>query len=351
MNKCIHAGVLCACLAFAVVTARADVIDLADGSRLVGTIELIWEGKATIVTEFAGKLVIDAAKIKSVATDGKVKVNVVTGDIFVGPVTSTEGGGTVKSAVGAISFKIGELKGLWPENAKSPEQIAADKAIEAMKPKWTMTLQAGVISTEGNTDTLSANGAFDLRRTTTEDMLKFYASFNYAEQDDKRNRNEYIGGVYYENNISAKWYWYTRFELEHDEFEDLDLRATAAAGVGYYWLREDIREFKTRVGVGYRHESYDPGEDKDAAILDLGYDYRRRLAAWAEFTHSLTYSPDVEEFNDYRVVTDMNLTFPIATTELWKFRIGFKKEYNSDPAPGHDRLDSTVYSNILVEIK
>jgi putative salt-induced outer membrane protein YdiY len=335
---------VCAAVALATATARADVIELADGSRIVGTIELVHEGKATIVTGFAGKLVLDVASIKSVSTDAKVNVGVTSGDVLVGPVKPAEDGGTVASEVGDINFRVGELSAIWPDGTLSPEA-------RALEPKWTTTLEAGVISTEGNTDTLNANGRFDMRRKTSEDLLQFYATVTYAEQDDERSRNEYIGGVYYENNISKKLYWYTRFELEHDEFEDLDIRATAAAGVGYYWVQEEIREFKTRVGAGYRHESYDDGGSRNDPILDLGYDYRRQLAKWAEFTHGLTYSPNVEDFGEYRVVTDANLIFPIGTEDIWKFKVGVKKEYNSNPASGRDRLDSTFYSNIVLQIK
>ncbi len=335
---------LCAVVAFAATAARADIIELTDGSRIVGTIELVHEGKATIATAFAGTLKIDVATIKSVSTDAKVNVGVTSGDVLVGPVKPADGGGVVSSEKGEISFRVGELSAIWPEGTMSPEA-------RALQPNWITTLEAGVISTEGNSDTLNANGRFDMRRKTSEDLLQFYASVQYSEQDDRRSKNEYIGGVYFERNLTKKLYWYARFELEHDEFEDLDIRATAAAGVGYYWVREDIREFKTRVGAGYRHESYDDGGTRNDPILDLGYDYRRQLASWAEYTHSLTYSPNIEDFAEYRLVGDMNLTFPIGSEDIWKFKIGFKKEYNSNPAPDRDRLDSTFYSNIVLEIK
>lgn len=332
---------------------RADQVTLVDGSVLVGKVELVANGKLTLTTDFAGKLEIDAAKIKAYAIDGRVNVALSSGDTLVGPVSKTaEDKSTVSTAVGTIGFASTQVKSIWPEGTDSPEIVAAKVELEKAKPKWSATVEGGIVSTEGNSDTLNGRLKAEARRKSADDLLKYYLSIEYGEQNDRRNRNEYIVGTRYEQTITGKWLWYTRGELEFDEFEDLDLRATAAAGIGYAWLKEEKTDLKTSVGGGYRHQAFDNGRSTDDAILDLGLDFRHDFGQYFRFTHATVYSPSVEDFSEYRVTMDTAVAIPLGPkSDIWKLKLGFKKEYNSDPQPGFDELDSTVYANIAVDIK
>lgn len=334
-------------------SAWADQVTLNDGSVLVGKVELVANGKVTLVTDFAGKLEIEAAKIKTYSIDGRVNVALSSGDTLVGPVKkSADDKSTVDTAVGSVGFASGQVKSIWPEGTDSPEIVAAKAELEKAKPKWSATIEGGVTSTEGNSDTLNGRLKAEARRKSADDLLKYYLSIEYGEQNDRRNKNEDIVGTRYEQNITAKWFWYARGELEYDEFEDLDLRATAAGGIGYAWLKDDIRDLKTSLGAGYRHQAYESGRNTDDAILDLGLDIRRDFGQYFRFTHSTVYSPSLEDFAEYRVTADTAVAIPLGPkSDIWKLKLGFKKEYNSDPQPGFDNLDSTVYANIAVDIK
>lgn len=345
------------CLALVPPAGVADYVQTTDGSRIVGTVMRLADGKLVITTEFAGEVKIEIAQVVTVATEGAFSVELAGGDRLVGPLQATSEAqkSVVSSTVGEVEIAWDQVTYAWPEGEESPElqAVRAEAGAETAryKPKWSATLEAGVTRKEGNTDSLEARGKFVVRRKTADDLLKFYAAADYSEINEARNRNEYLGGVFYESNITERWNWYARGELEYDEFEGIDLRATAAAGMGYYWLKESDHEFKTRAGAGYRHEAYASGFTSDAAILDLGYDYRLDLRTWAQFTHELTYSPDVEETADYRLVVDTAVAIPLANSDAWKLKLGVMNEYNSRPQPGIDRLDNTYYANIVLELK
>ncbi len=339
-----------------VVTLLADVVTTSDGTRLVGTVEQISGGKLVIQTEIAGRLEIDASKITGISTDKPVNVAVSSGDKLVGAIDSSPAGDTsvVRSALGDIPISPDTVTMLWPEGTESPEIVAirkkADEEIAAAKPKWTVALEAGASATDGNTDTLEGHGRFDAKRKTKDDLLHFYLAGKYADDNDRRTANEYFGGIRYENKITDRWYWYARTELEFDEFEGIDLRATVATGAGYYWLKKPEHELKTSAGVGYRHESYDTGRSSDDAVLDLGLDYRVDLTPWAQFTHSTVYSPDFLEFEDYRLKLDTALVFPFKD-DRWAWKLGMRNDYNSRPQPGFDRLDNLYYTSIVLSLK
>lgn len=339
-----------------VAKATADVVMTSDGSRIVGKIERLADGKLAILTEIAGRLEIDASKITGITTDQAVSVAVVSGDTLVGTMEASPEGDAmlIHSALGDIPIEASKMTLLWPEGAESPEVVAvrekADAELEAAKPKWSAKLEGGIVRKEGNTDTLKGHGRFDLKRTTTEDLLHFYLAGRYSEENDVRSTNEYFGGVRYEDSLTERRFWYARTEFEFDEFEDIDLRATAAAGVGYYWLRQPEHELKTNLGLGYRHESYTDDRTEDEAVLDLGLDYRVDVVPWLQFTQSTVYTPDIEDLDDYRMKFDTAFLIPFKD-ERWAWKVGMRNDYNSRPQPGLDRLDNLYYTSIVLSIE
>ncbi len=339
-----------------VAKATADVVMTSDGSRIVGKIERLADGKLVIETEIAGRLEIDASKITGITTDQAVSVAVASGDTLVGTMEASPEGDAmmIHSALGDIPIEASKVTLLWPEGTESPAVVAmrekAQAELEASKPKWSAKLEGGVVRKEGNTDTLKGHGRFDLKRTTTQGLLHFYLAGRYSEENDVRSTNEYLGGVRYENSLTERWFWYVRTEFEFDEFEDIDLRATAAAGPGYYWLKRPEHELKTNFGLGYRHESYDDDRTEDQAVLDLGLDYRLDVAPWLQFTQSTVYTPDIEEFDDYRMKFDTALLIPFKD-ERWAWKVGMRNDYNSRPQSGLDRSDNTYYTSIVLSIE
>jgi len=329
--------------------AIADTVMTSDGSSFVGAIEQIADGKVVMSTQAAGVLTIDLSMVTGIMTDESVSIELASGDTLVGVVEPAAEAGNVlvRSEVGDISTAALSIALMWPKGAENP-RVAAQ--LKAATPKWTAKLEGGITRTEGNTDTLEGHGRFDLKRKTTEDLLTFYLAGNYGEENKRRTKNEYLGGIRYENNMTNRSFWYARMALEHDEFERIDLRATVAAGFGHYWLKKADHELKTSIGPGYRHESYSDGRSEDSFVLDLGLDYLVDIAEWLQFTHSTAYSPDIEEFGNYRLALDTAVVMPLKDDQ-WAWKIGMRNDYNSDPAPGLDRLDNTYYTSIVFRIR
>ena len=339
-----------------VSAAAGDVVTTSDGSRFVGTVEKIANGRLVIHTEIAGRLEIDASKVTGISTESSVSVVFRSGDTLVGRIVESPDRdvSVVRSGLGDIRISPSDITLLWPAGTENPELVAvreeAQAEIQAAQPKWTTTLEGGVTRTEGNTDTLQGRGRFDAKRVTPNEILHFYVAGKYAEQNDARTTNEYYGGIRFESLVSDRKYWYARTELEFDEFEDIDLRATAAVGRGYYWLKEPDRELKTSIGLGYRHEAYDGGRTENDAVIDLSLDYRRDISPWVQFTHSAIFNPDFEDFDNYRLALDTALLIPFKNDRMtWK--IGVRNEYNSRPQPGFERLDNTYYTSIVLKLE
>ncbi len=334
-----------ACLAATGNIVHADILFINDGSQVVGTVKGMKDGKWTISTTFSDKdISIDATKVVKVQLDTNFNIRFADGDTLLGTMVVADERNTAETGLGSIDVETSNIVAVWPEGEDSPEVIKE-------KPKWTLSMEAGVTRKEGNTDSLEARGAINFKRKTVKDLLHFYGRGDYAETDNVRDTNEVVGGIAYELNLSSKWYWYSRMELEYDEFEDLDIRATFATGAGYYWIKKDEHELKTRGGIGYMHESFDDGTDDNRVIADLGLDYRVDVTPYFQFNHSFTYVPDLEELSEYLLKFDTFFLIPFGDSDVWKLKLGMRNEYDSDPNPGVEDLDNTYYANILVNLK
>lgn len=337
-----------------VATVSADVIVTTNGSRLVGTLERMTPESAVIVTAFAGKITVPANMVANIITDQVVAVRFDSGDQLIGTLGEPSPGEMVmRSDIGEIPVPREKLSDVWPQGADTPEIISLKveqaKKLAAVTPKWTAVIEGGGSRTEGNTDTLDGRGRLDIKRQTDLDNLMFHLYGQYSENNDARTKNEYGGGVRFEAKIRNDLYWYARLELEHDEFEDLDLRTTAAAGLTRYWLDKPEHEFKTSLGLGFRHETYEDDRTLDDALIDFGLDYRVDVRPWVQFVQAVSYTPVWDDFGDFRLHSDSALVFPFENENL-KLKSGVRYEYNSMPIAGLDRLDTTYYTNIVLNL-
>ncbi|MCH7943938.1 MAG: DUF481 domain-containing protein [Proteobacteria bacterium] len=309
-----------------------------------------------MITDFAGQLEIEVSKLAGISTDRSVHVELAAGGEFFGVLTTTPEGAlrVADATAGDHRFAPADMLQLWRPGTKSPRAIAArEKAqarTEAARRRWSVTIEGGLTRRDGNTDTLAGHGRSDAKRTTETDLLHIYLAGKYNEQDDVRTTNEFFGGVRHERQQDDRRSWYARIELEFDEFEGIDLRATAAVGRGRYWIKRPDRELKTSIGLGYRREMYDDDRIEDSAVLDLGLDYRADIAPWAQLTQSTSFSPDFQEIGNFRLTLDTAVRIPFKNERLaWK--LGVRNAYNSRPQPGFDRLDNTYYTSIVLTLK
>lgn len=345
----------------ALAPAAADVIELTDGSRLLGTIVRMQDGKLILETQFAGTLEIDASLIKTIQTAEPVNVGVDTGDRLVGPIEwqSDLERPVVQTELGGVPVDLPRISAIWPKDGKSPEALALEQQIEqakaeieAQRAKWSATFEAGLSYQEGNTKAFEARGRGELRRTGLKDLLRFYLSGRYVERNRVRDTAEFIFGTFYQYLLTERFFPYGRLELEYDEFENIELRATAIVGVGYYWIKKDNHELKNLLGVGYLHESFlTDKESRNAAQAEVGVAYRLDIAPWVQFVHATSWFPTFESLEDYRIVSDTGFIFPINGSDMWKFKLGAQYQYKSIPVGDADRLDQTYYANILIDVK
>ncbi len=369
-------------------TTPPDAVYLQDGSRLVGHIQTLAAGQLTMTTKFAPTVTLDAKQIKGITTGGKMVVALAGGDRAIGKLVYDEQNGQkiTGTAFGDVTLQNPSFVGLWTPGQPDPNLAAAKKVgaaelkkvkddhktavdkikaeyakqvaeltkkVDQVEQPWKIRLELGLNGSTGNTEEVNFRGRAEAKRTGLHDRLTVFTEVNFGRQSGTRSKNEALGGVNLEIDINERWYTYGRIGLEYDEFESLDIRATAAIGVGYFAIKKPNHELKLRAGAGYRHESFNTGISTDEGIVEFGYDYRIDVNEFVSITDSLTYQPSLDDpLGDYILVHQIAAEIPLGKKDNnWKLKVGMKNEYDSMPQPGIDRLDTSYFLNLVFDLE
>ena len=126
----------------------------------------------------------------------------------------------------------------------------------------------------------------------------------------------------------------------------MDLRLQLAIGYGRYLIDKERMTLRTRLGVFYRHETFQSSrEPVNTWGPDLGFrfDYAS-LNNWSMYS-DVSYTPSIDNFQNCLIFHESAVVAPIGSTD-WSFKLGVRHEYNSDASDGKKDLDTTYFTNI-----
>jgi len=315
------------------------VIELDNGSRIIGKIERIDGGKVHIKTDFAGTLAIDLARVANLVSDDPLFVAFKEGNRLYGKIDYSKEQTQVEMPDGNTVVTKDDLVALWLKGQLDP---LATKLRE-----WSFDEGVDVGGKTGNSEKFNTGGKINAALRGPIDRLLFYLRWVYSREEGEKSDDEIIGGIDYEADFAERHSWYARIELENDDMKDLDLRTTAAVGYGHYFLKEQNHILRGRTGIMYRHESYSSQDSESTVGPDLGLYHMYKFGELWSFMTDITYTPSFEDFHDYRIWHESAFEVPLANSDAWKLQLGITNDYDSQPAEGKERLDTTYYSRLV----
>jgi hypothetical protein len=330
-----------ASLAFLVI-ARADRIELVNGSVIVGKIVSAEDGKFKVETDFAGTVEVQQDKIKSFTTDEAVNVGLKSGSAVLGKVEPTATGLAVVSTDGTTTATPAGIVAVWAAGTDSPE-------VRKLKRHWAFEAAAGVSGRTGVSERFSSVLGFKATLESSQDKLVFAANAERARDNGVETANRQFGSVDYSSLFSDKNLWYVRTSLEHDAIKELDLRSVTAAGIGHKFIKQPNQDLEGRLGVNYIYESYANGTTFDSPGLDVALIHSVTFKN-SKLASMVSYTPAFNDFANYRVHFETGYEMPI-TAALWKLKLGVNADYTSIPQPGIEKFDLLYFTSLILNWK
>lgn len=342
---------MCALVAFAAPGALADRIELTDGSIVHGKILSAEGGKFRVETKFAGVVEIAQEHIASFATDEAVNVGLKAGTQILGTVAASGTGITVVAADGQMSASPANVVALWRPGTDSPEVRDAKAAVEKSKRRWAYEASATINGRTGGSEKFAGSVGVKATLESSEDKLVFSGTINRAQENGNTTANDWKAGVDYSSFYSGANVWYARTDLSKDRIKAIDLRSNSAFGLGRKLIKNDDQDLEVRFGLGYTYETYTTGAaDFESAGLDVALINAMTLG-WAKMNNKVTWTPSFEDFANYRLVHETSFDLPIKSGDFWKLRMGVNNDYQSMPAAGVEKLDTTYFSALILSWK
>ena len=150
--------------------------------------------------------------------------------------------------------------------------------------------------------------------------------------------------------------WYARSEYEYDKINDLDPSITSVAGYGYYFIKEEDKQVRFRIGLSHVYKDYVSDREAESEMgMELNYHHEFKLKDLSEFTPlatlitDISYLPTFDDMLDnYHIKHESSIEFPINTMKSLTLRLGVSNDYYSQVAPEKERLDTTYFAKLVL---
>jgi putative salt-induced outer membrane protein YdiY len=134
---------------------------------------------------------------------------------------------------------------------------------EREKDWWSMKLRFGLTLNRGNTDQLTYDINFNTRREDRTTLLDLNYNTTFGQTGGVQNVNRHLGEEDFKVFLSSRWFVTPLFgQLFNDRFQNIQFRATPAAGAGIHIIDVPKVTWDFQTGIGYQYLNY-----KDATLL------------------------------------------------------------------------------------
>jgi putative salt-induced outer membrane protein YdiY len=218
--------------------------------------------------------------------------------------------------------------------------------------QWSHALGFDFTGSSGNTRDFGLGFRADSSYGNKSREYDLYLAYNNSSKNDVTVVDETKMGVEYDSKFYERLAWYAKTDLENDRLEKIDLRATAAVGLKYFWIKNNSYDLSARSGIAFRLEEYQSSSNPTLSepALDFGLEYSREIRNFLSLEGDLTYVPSVNDFADFLLSNDIALVVPMGQKENWNIRSGVNGTYNSTPATDKDELDLKYYLRLVYRL-
>ncbi|MBU0679728.1 MAG: DUF481 domain-containing protein [Verrucomicrobia bacterium] len=234
--------------------------------------------------------------------------------------------------------------------------LVAGSAVAEEADGWATTVSLGATKTSGNSDTLLATLGVAAENGSEVNPARFGVEGTYGEsetEDDSgrkqtdttaENAKAYAN---YKRVLESGAYGYLDGNVVHDDLADIDYRATAGPGVGFFVYKSDEASCGLEVGAAYIREKV-AGVEDDYAAVRAAERYERQLSETAKLWQSIEYLPRADDFEDYLINGEIGID--AAVKENVSLRLVVQDKYDNTPAVGNDQNDLTIISAVNVRL-
>lgn len=227
--------------------------------------------------------------------------------------------------------------------------MGASLPVVAEDQGWAGDIEAGLLTTSGNTDETQISGEADVTRNWMDWRQNVTLRSRYAEQDEERTTERYSASTQMDYKFNPNDFVFLRGRYDNDDFSGYQFQASTSAGYGRRIWEEGDSRLDATLGAGYRYSKFDErdpehGSQREEPIGRLAADFRYDLSKTAQFREELESEIGLDEGDSVsRSVTSLQANINSALA----MRLAYTVEHDSNP-PADNKSTDTITSVTLL---
>jgi putative salt-induced outer membrane protein len=222
---------------------------------------------------------------------------------------------------------------------------------------WKGKGQVGVVVSQGNSESKSANAAIDTALVAGQWKHAFHLAGLYGESAGIVSAQRWDTAWQTDYQFTSKLFGYGAVRYARDMFSGFQYQAAATAGVGYKFIDSEAVKLTGQLGAGYRKSRPElivrdpntnlvigrvPLDTVGDAVYTAGLDYAHILSSSTVLTNKLYV-----EYGASNTLTTDTLALTVKMSDALALSVGVSVIHNSDP-PGNLKTTDTVETVNLV---
>lgn len=313
-------------------SAQSAVLELVNEDRITGEIISLEEGILEFRSPVMGDLRIPWSKVMRVESESPLRIEFVNGRRLQGDFVI-----------------VGEPLVVHPD---SPIPMLDKSTILGLGPvseddrtEYSGRLNLGGGFYRGNSDEDQFNLDAELVARNLDDRYTLGLLINEGSSKGLKTTSERAVSAQYDVFYSRKDYLFVKAQINQDELEDLNLRASMGAGYGRQLLESRRRNLAIEAGLSAIRENYSLSADRSFPSLGLAVKFDRRLFdGRVKLFNVADYSVNLEEGRDYLLKNRFGFRVPIA--QGLNFSTQFSVEYDNLPTLAQRKTDTSLLFSV-----
>ena len=238
--------------------------------------------------------------------------------------------------------------------------VQAQEAAPGGASAFEKSLALGVNLTDGNSETMMANGSL-LLAGEKERLGSFKAGLegNYGEnttrtvvdgveidQDETTVANAKIFGNV-KKTLSPKTFVYLDGSVLNDDIAKIDYRVTVGPGLGLYLVKSDSQALSVEGGLAYVWEEVSDLEN-DYLALRLAESFEYKFAERSKVWQSIAYMPEAGDFDNYLATAEVGVEAPLQGK--LNLRVVLQDKFDSQPGEDLEKNDLVLIAGVGVKL-
>lgn len=263
-----------------------------------------------------------------------------------------------------VTLAFASTAAAQPEAAEQHVEAAEEAVPDEDLTSWQLSL-GGVLQT-GNTRayTLTGGSLLEIVRGRHGFAAEAQGNYGAAVVEDSEDYAQTAQNVRlrlrYDFFLTRLDALFLATQLRHDPFAGLDYRYQAQTGYARYFIREEKHRFWGEIGYDLTYDNYDPDPllDPDTMrVLDgsevlhsarLFVGYHNAVSDNLEVRTGLEGLANVQDASDVRINWDNALRAKMA--DRLQLEVKFLLQFDNEPVPGNESLDTTTQLNVIYNV-